>query len=156
MENMEKIKKTLTVSIFEVFEKMFYIFLEPVDNNRGDYAFAASINFSGPANGVIGVKFSRELAEVMVQNMLNIDRREIADRLVEDCLKESVNMIGGNFLRKLDSSEVFNLSLPVMAVCSKETGGFFALPSEDILELSFASSEGMMESVITFSSGLQK
>jgi CheY-specific phosphatase CheX len=153
MENMEKIRKTLTVSIFEVFEKMFYIFLEPVDKCNGEYKFAVSIKFSGPANGVIGVKFSRELAEVMVQNMLNIDRSEITDRLVEDCLKESVNMIGGNFLRKLDSSKVFNLSLPEMLMFFQNTGELLALPSEDILELGFTSSEGIMETVITFSSG---
>ncbi|MCG6534965.1 MAG: hypothetical protein L7F78_09790, partial [Syntrophales bacterium LBB04] len=32
--------------------------------------------------------------------------------LLEDCLKESVNMICGNFLRMFDASKVFNLSIP--------------------------------------------
>ncbi|MBW2631885.1 MAG: hypothetical protein JRC90_09020 [Deltaproteobacteria bacterium] len=38
---------------------------------------------------------------------------EIGAQDVEDCSKEAVNMICGNFLGKLDSTEVFNLSIPI-------------------------------------------
>jgi CheY-specific phosphatase CheX len=141
---MERIKKTLTVSIFEVFEKMFYIFLEPASENGGEYESTALIDFSGPAKGFIRVHFSRSMAEAMAQNMLNIDRRELTETLLEDCLKESANMICGNFLRNLDTVKVFNLSLPVLAAYPDATGRPIPLPSEDALELSFASGKGTL------------
>lgn len=155
MGDMEKIKETLTVSTFEVFEKMFYVFLEPVNESDGEYELTASIDFSGPAMGVIRVHFSRGMAEAMAQNMLNIDRRELTEKLVEDCLKESVNMICGNFLRKLDAAKVFDLSLPVLAAYPETAGRPILLPSEDALELSFKSGDGTMGVVIAINGSLQ-
>jgi CheY-specific phosphatase CheX len=144
MENMQKIKKTLMTSIFEVFEKMFYVFLEPVDNNVWDHHSMVSIHFSGPMKGGLRACFSQGLADAMVQNMLNIDESEITDRLREDCLKESVNMICGNFLRNIDSSKVFDLSLPVRESGTNETGNAASGPSEQKLRLNFTSSSGML------------
>lgn len=112
MENMQKIKEMLMESIFEVFEKMYYIFLEPLDTDSGTYDMGASIGFHGPANGEIRILISKKMAGKMVQNMLNIREEDVTAKLLEDCLKESANMICGNFLRKLDSNQVFNLTLP--------------------------------------------
>jgi len=44
--------------------------------------------------------------------MLNIGADDITEPLVMDITKEAVNMICGNFLRKLDVSKVYDLTIP--------------------------------------------
>jgi CheY-specific phosphatase CheX len=136
---MQKIKQTLMTSIFEVFEKMFYVFLEPIEKTHWDHQAVVSIRFTGPMNGVIETYFSKGLSEVMVQNMLNLDEGEVSEKLREDCLKESVNMICGNFLRRLDSSKVFDLSLPLCETPGGQQKDDSTAGSEQKLLLDFAS-----------------
>jgi len=152
MENMQKIKQTLMISIFEVFEKMFYVFLEPADKSGWVHESAASIRFSGPMTGEIGARFSKGIADVMVLNMLNIAEGEITEKLKEDCLKESVNMIGGNFLRNYDSAKVFDLSIPVYQRGTDEPVGGASGPLENTLRLEFRSGSGMLGITLTVSS----
>jgi len=102
-------------SIFEVFEKMFFIFLEPLDEEKNEYDMQTAIRFEGCLNGEIRVFLSREMAKSMIQNMLGLENDEITMQNMEDCSKEAVNMICGNFLGKLDSTKVFNLSIPTFA-----------------------------------------
>jgi CheY-specific phosphatase CheX len=112
METMEKIQEIMGISIFEVFEKMFYIFLEPSDVMYDDYVVEADIVFDGPVNGSVRILFSPDMANAMVQNMLGLKDDEITEQDTEDCLKEAVNMVCGNLFGKLDSTKVFNLSVP--------------------------------------------
>ena len=154
MGNTKKIQEMLMNSIFEVFEKMFFVFLEPLDEDV-KYDMISSINFTGPVSGEINVFFTIGLAETMVQNMLSLNRKDVTEKMIEDCAKEAVNMIGGNFLHKLDSSKVFDLSIPTYA---KKPGVF--LPqvqnqSEEIWNLSFESEGNFMAvSVNTYSGGM--
>ncbi len=143
MDNMQMIRQTLTMAIFEVFEKMYYVFLEPVDQKAWEHRWTSSIGFTGPLSGEIRALFSPGLADAMVQNMLNIELPAVTDKLREDCLKESVNMIGGNFLRKYDSTKVFDLSLPFF---SPEKAGALqtSASSGDTFRMDFAASEGML------------
>jgi CheY-specific phosphatase CheX len=99
-------------SIFEVFEKMYYIFFEPLNDSGGNYQLRSTISFSGSANGQIQILLSRGIAETMVKNMLGLEQQEIDLPIVADCVKESLNMICGNFLRKLDPEKVYYLSIP--------------------------------------------
>jgi CheY-specific phosphatase CheX len=112
METMAKIHEIMRASIFEVFEKMFYIFLEPSDGIYADYDVEADIVFNGPLRGSVRMLFSLDIANAMVQNMLALGDDEITEQDREDCLKEAVNMVCGNFFGKLDSTKVFNLSVP--------------------------------------------
>jgi CheY-specific phosphatase CheX len=112
METMEKIQEIMRISIFEVFEKMFYIFLEPSDGMGDDYDVEADIVFNGPVRGSVRILFSLDIANAMVQNMLGLGDDEITEQDTEDCLKEAVNMVCGNLFGKLDSTKVFNLSVP--------------------------------------------
>ena len=143
MENTKRIQELLMNAIFEVFEKMFFVFLEPVDEDV-KYDMVASINFTGPVKGCIDVLFTRGMAEAMTQNMLNVDDTSITDKLIEDCAKEAVNMIGGNFLQKYDSSKVFDLSIPVF----KNKSGVFTKQEvgagENVYKLSFESDGSLM------------
>lgn len=143
MENTKKTQDLLTNAIFEVFEKMFFVFLEPLDEDV-NYDMVTSIKFSGPINGDIKVYFSQGVAELMVQNMLSIEPDDVTDKLIEDCTKEAINMISGNYLRKYDTSKVFDLSIPAF---EKKNGVFSPQKeqsSDKELNLSFASDESFL------------
>ena len=112
MANMKKIQETLMNSIFEVFEKMFFVFLEPIDDDI-QYDMVTSINFNGPMKGEIKAYLSNGVASIMVQNMLGMEPTEVTDKAMEDCAKEALNMIAGSFLNKVDAKQVFDLSIPV-------------------------------------------
>ncbi|MBE9546077.1 MAG: chemotaxis protein CheX [Proteobacteria bacterium] len=118
-ENMKKIQETMRLSIFEVFEKMFYIFLEPLDGEYDAYDMEAVIEFEGTTSGEIRLLLSRDVVKTMVENMLGLAEDEITGQDMEDCSKEAANMIAGNFLGNLDSTEAFNLSIPTFRLeCS--------------------------------------
>lgn len=111
MGNTKKIQEMLMNSIFEVFEKMFFVFLEPFDDEI-QYDMMTSIQFSGPVKGEIKAYLSRGIANIMVENMLGLETKDVTDKMREDCAKEALNMIAGSFVHKLDASKVFDLSIP--------------------------------------------
>ncbi len=111
MDNIKKIQEVLMNSIFDVFEKMFFVFLEPLDEEIR-YDMVASITFSGPQHGEIKAYLSRGIASSMVENMLGYEPKDVTDKTMEDCAKEALNMITGNFLNKLDPKHVYDLSIP--------------------------------------------
>ena len=118
-ENMKKIEEMTRHSIFEVFEKMFFIFLEPLDAEGNEYDMEAAIRFEGSLSGEIRILLSMDIVKAMIHNMLGLKEDEITIQRMEDCSKEAVNVICGNFLGQLDSAKVFNLSAPVF---KKQTG----------------------------------
>jgi CheY-specific phosphatase CheX len=113
MEATQTIRKILTNSTFDVFEKMFYIFLEMSATGKQQYDLVTSIRFSGPFDGEIRLGFSDSLVLAMVENMLSVDQQDITPAMREDCAKEAVNMISGQFLRTLDSTKIFHMAVPV-------------------------------------------
>jgi len=141
-ENMKKIRKTMTPSISDVFEKMFYIFLEPLDIRYDEYDMEATISFDGTISGDVRILFSREIVMAMVQNMLGLKEDEITGQDMEDCSKEAVNMVCGSFLSRLDSTKVFNLSSPSF----KEPGDLES--GEDICRMDFDSDYGKIGVIV--------
>ncbi len=139
MVNMKKIQEMLMNSIFEVFEKMFFVFLEPFDEDI-HYDLVTSIQFSGPMKGEIRAYLSRAVARTMVQNMLGLEPQEVTDKTMEDCAKEALNMVAGSFLNKLDATQVFNLSIPSY----EKRSGQFKKDSDATLSLSFDSDDQPM------------
>ncbi|MBN1546246.1 MAG: chemotaxis protein CheX [Syntrophaceae bacterium] len=130
----ENIRQTLTKATFEVFEKMFFVFLEPIDAGPGPYDCISAIDFGGQAKGTLSLMMSRGLTEMMVQNMLGCEPEEVTEQMVEDCSKEAANMVCGNFLRKMSEQDVFNLSLPKYVPASQV--GFLELPSQTAEDVS--------------------
>ncbi len=116
---MENIREILKESIFEVFERMFFIFLEP-GGRVMVHDYETRIGFEGPYRGTLRILFARPVARLMVRNMLGITDEKEVERHVEDCVKEAANMVCGNFLVNLDASKQFTMSLP----------GFSARPSQ--------------------------
>lgn len=108
---MENVKEILAESIFEVFERMFFIFLEP-GGASPVHDCEAAIRFDGPRRGTMRILFTRPVARLMVRNMLGIDNGAVTEPHVSDCVKEAANMVCGNFLVHLDASKKFTMSLP--------------------------------------------
>ena len=142
MENIKKIEKTLITAIFEVLEKMFFVFTEPLKGkSSGIYQMKTEISFNGPVNGSLQILFSRGVAETMAKNILNFDQDKITDEIMADCLKESINMICGNFVRKLDPKRVFNLSIPTFEMISEDFHGDQQIKDHEI-RLTLAAEDG--------------
>jgi CheY-specific phosphatase CheX len=148
MANIKTIQDMLTRAIFEVFEKMYYIFSEPLKGNGGNYQMKSTINFSGPNNGSIQIFLSRGIAETMVKNMLNLQNDEIDLPIMADCVKESLNMICGNFARKLDPERVFDLSIPIFEMIS-EDGDNGPVAMDHQVNLTFVADAGNVRLIMT-------
>lgn len=142
-ENMKKIEEMTRHSIFEVFEKMFYVFLEHLDGECGEYDMEAAIRFEGFMSGEIRILLSMDIVKAMVHNMLGLNEDEITIQSMEDCSKEAVNMICGNFLSKFGGTEVVNLSTPIF----KEQPGDLEL-TENACKMDFDSDGGKVGLII--------
>ena len=59
MADITAINLVLTRAIFETFEKMFFIFLEPVESAAPDFQYESVITFSGSAKAKCGSIFHR-------------------------------------------------------------------------------------------------
>ncbi len=123
---MEQMMTILGSSIFEVFEKMFFIFLDPADQEESGYEWESTISFDGAEKGTIKIFLSDALLRAMVRNMLSISENSISSGDMEDCAREAVNMICGNFLAKFASTKRFDLSIPL---CAPKTEGKSDPPS---------------------------
>ena len=136
MENIKKTSEMLMTSIFEVFERMFFTFLEPLDESdpAWNYDFITKIQFLGPNKGDMSIYLTNGLAVTMVENMLNIGAEKISEELIVDIAKEAVNMICGNFVRKLDISRVYDLTIPTF----EKAAGAFSFPEGDANKIALA------------------
>ena len=162
-----KIEEMLIEAIFEVFEKMFYLSLEPLNADhkgcdiaaiigldgsvRGEDDIAVTINFDGSVRGEGQISLSGGLTEMMAQNMLSLDACEITEKDIEDCSKEAANMIWGNFLRKFNADEAFNLSIPIF----RRNPGAIPCQGPDLqdpmIRLNFVSNGECLEAIMTMS-----
>ncbi len=114
--DLNNVREIGMLSVFEVFEKMYYTFLEPCEfESSDDQRRVVQIRFSGAINGEMHVYFSKDLAETMVENVFSVGKDELTDQIMEDCLKECINMICGNFLQKLEPDKTLQLSIPTYA-----------------------------------------
>ncbi|MFO8239724.1 MAG: chemotaxis protein CheX [Dissulfuribacterales bacterium] len=142
--DIKKIRETMTSSIFEVFEKMFYIFLEPLDIRYDGYDIQTAISFKGTISGHVMILFSKEIARAMFQNMLGVEDDNIARQDMEDCSKEAINMVCGNFLRRLYDTQVFNLSMPTFTEYKSENLEL----DDDICRMDFDSDNGKISVMV--------
>ena len=154
MANIKKTEEMLMTAIFEVFEKMFYLFAEPLRGGGGDYQMKSAVSFSGPVSGDIEISLSRGIAHNMVQNMLNLAQDEITEPVLADCIKESINMICGNFVRKLDPVRVFQLSSPKFEMISGNPDRRRDMQDQEV-RLTFTADGGHIEVTLTAPALLQ-
>jgi CheY-specific phosphatase CheX len=140
---MANVKEILAESIFEVFERMFFIFLEP-GSASPVHDCEAAIRFDGPRRGTMRMLFTRPVARLMVRNMLGLDNGAVTEQHVADCVKEAANMVCGNFLVHLDASKKFTMTLPEF---SARPGQPPAAPG-DVVSFDFDCDDGKMRVVL--------
>jgi CheY-specific phosphatase CheX len=148
MANTRKIDQILKKAIFEVFEQMYYIFAEsPHSSDGGDYSLRSSIVFSGSATGSMQILLSSGIAKSMGANVLSLCPDDVSVTVMEDCAKEAINMICGNFIRKLNPEMLFQLSIPTVETISNYSDEHRKAGDHE-LHLTFSADNGNMKVIL--------
>lgn len=117
MERLWEILKNVTS---EVFETMFYLFIEPQDdediyNLRSQWqgpGVLAQVTLQGPQTFTLGLALPVELCRLMAKNFLGLHEDEVSQESLVDVLKESSNMIAGLLVSHLNNSSAYQLQIP--------------------------------------------
>lgn len=126
----DKLQRIILETFSEVFETMFFTFLEPLAEAPGKEEFCrgrfveATISYSGGCNGSFFFYFPWELAKNITVNFLGVEDDEVQDRQILDTAAETANMAIGSLLGKLDPGGTASLAIPqtrLLADFSPET-----------------------------------
>lgn len=108
----KRIRQLLKQAIFDIFADMFYLFPEErpdqVETPLDDTAY--SIDLSGEAHITITCHISATLARLMTANFLGEDKLQVSAFLVDETLKEALNVIAGQLL--VDLPGTWSLGFP--------------------------------------------
>ncbi len=134
---MEHLLTNLKTAIFKVLEQMF--FLLPDEDAEGVESAAQPVSvfigISGKPAYRIGLTFDYGMAGTMTADLLGIDGVEPDKDMILKNLKETANIIGGNFLLSFDSRENRNVTLP--SIDKNDIFGDAAPDEELTMSLSF-------------------
>lgn len=115
-------KKILYTTLAEVFETMFFSYLDEVEDGHilndleNEVYMEAAIPLSGREKGYIRFYFQKSLAWHIGVNFLGIAEDEIEEKQIRDALGEAANMAVGSLLGKLDPQTGSTvLGLPTVA-----------------------------------------
>ena len=75
-----------------------------------------SIQYSGPQEAHLEFYFPCALAKSIAEGFLGIDPSDLTEAQVIDTMREAANMIGGNFLGRLDPDGACTLGIPDAAL----------------------------------------
>ena len=118
----EDLRRVIFATFSEVFETMFFTFLEPLDEapekeDLGSGRFIeAKIGYSGGCNGSFLFYFPWELGKNITVNFLGVEEDEVQDGQVMDTAAETANMAIGSLLGKLDPGGTASLAIPQASV----------------------------------------
>lgn len=121
--NQKKPKPIFNEVISKVAEKTFgelaFMLTMPQDDDLGDssvvWGYGASVAFTGPFSGKLFVSISMDMMDPLAVNMLGLEPGEDPPEgvMIEDGLKELLNVICGNLLPAIAGEKViFNISGP--------------------------------------------
>jgi len=115
----ESLKNTVYETMSEVFETMFFTFLEPMfevppeeEWDTSDSYIEAFISYEGEMSGVFRFFFPKLLARKITVNFLGIEESALEERQVSDTAGETANMTVGSLLGKLDPQGSSKLGMP--------------------------------------------
>ena len=117
---MERILTAMKTSISEVMETMFFLpveFLEkPAQKQikalKGRQSRACCLDFSGDGSGSVYLLVPTPLLLEMAGNFMGEPGEFMGDELLDGTLMETVNMMTGNALRKVNAKIPFELGIP--------------------------------------------
>lgn len=109
---MEMLTNLKTV-IFKVFQDMFFLFPEDYEEELKFSKDIIKVNIDiykrEDEKKTLSFYFTESLAKMMTENYLG-QEDELSDVIIQETLKEAVNVIGGNFLNSFEES--YNLGIP--------------------------------------------
>ncbi len=109
-------KKALNQIVSESIEKLAFMFFMP-DAFREPISFqhavTAEVSFSGIFSGRLAVVMTEPALKELAANMLGIDNEEVSQNHLNDALKETANIICGNWLPVVGGDAVvFHIAAP--------------------------------------------
>lgn len=126
----EQFRQLVYETFGEVFETMFFTFLEPIDEIPGPDAFVsddaylrADISYHGPHTGKFALYLPQRLARNITMNFLGADEEDVSDEQMLDTTKETANMAVGSLLGKIDPAGDAKLHIPEAAVLEEFSVG---------------------------------
>jgi len=126
----EDLRRVIFATFSEVFETMFFTFLEPLEETPGKEEvdcgrfIEATISYSGGCNGTFRFYLPWELGKNITVNFLGVDEEDVQDGQIKDTAAETANMAIGSLLGKLDPGGKASLGIPqtrLLAEFSPET-----------------------------------
>jgi len=115
----QHVRDAIFQTFSEVFETMFFTFLEPVSElpAREEAALPghyieASIGYSGGYRGDFRFYFPLGLAKNITINFLGVNDDEVTGSQIRDTAAETANMAIGGLLGKLDPAGTASLAIP--------------------------------------------
>lgn len=121
----EDLRRVIFATFSEVFETMFFTFLEPLEEAPGKDEVAsgrfieATISYSGGKNGSFRFYFPWELGKNITVNFLGVDEEDVQDGQIKDTAAETANMATGSLLGKLDPQGKASLAIPQSRVLAE-------------------------------------
>lgn len=116
---MKQIFQTMRQVIFEIFGDMFFMFPEEYDEG---VEFPSNwikyrIIVSNDKDFFLNFYFTPGQAKLMAENFLGEEAEDISDTIIDETLKEAVNVLGGNLLNRIH--EDYHLGIPEKCTTEK-------------------------------------
>lgn len=115
----EEIRPTAISLASKIFERMFFLPLKPMRRKqlypplyKSPIVYKGEIGFHGKNSGRLKLYLPCDLADIMVQNFLDLDEGETKESQTVDMINELCNMICGNLFLQLDQKTAWDLTLP--------------------------------------------
>jgi len=115
----EEIRPTAISLASKLFERMFFLPLKPRGKKqlypplqKSPIVYKGEIGFHGKNSGRLKLYLPCDLADIMVQNFLDLDEGESKESQTVDMINELCNMICGNLFLQLDQKAAWDLTLP--------------------------------------------
>lgn len=119
------LRQTIYETLSEVFETMYFTFLEPLfevpppeEISVSDAYYEATIAFQGEKSGRIRFYLPARLARGITVNFLGVDEVDVNESQVLDTVKETANMAVGSLLGRIDPGGTMKLGLPQSQVAA--------------------------------------
>ncbi len=107
--------ENLKAATFEVFETMFFLFPESLEEAGALFtgaAFQAWVPITGPKSFQVGLTVPHALAQKMATNFLGLEEDGLPGDKLEDVIREAANMVAGNFIGREGVSAAFRMEAP--------------------------------------------
>jgi hypothetical protein len=108
--------ENLKAATFKVFETMFFLFPEAAAEAEVRFqgpAFQVWSPISGPKSFKVGLTVPLALAQKMAANFLGLEEDGLPEEQLVDVLRETVNMVAGDFLGREQASIAFHPEPPL-------------------------------------------